>query len=149
MVFITAAARLFKFSLKSIAATAEAIHFYLVFITAAARLFECNCNSNPRLPGIYNFSAAIPESIAATANAVHFYHVSILWGQTRSFTRPDKHNKTILTVRKMAKIRKQYNQVPHLTQDTTCESNKNTINITNKSQEVSLSYNLKSPHSLH
>ena len=40
-------------------------------------------------------------------------------------------------VRKMAKIRKRYNQVPHLTQDTTWESNKNTINITNKSQEAS------------
>ena len=37
----------------------------------------------------------------------------------------------------MAKIRKRYNQVPHLTQDTILESNKNTINITNKSQEVS------------
>ena len=40
-------------------------------------------------------------------------------------------------VRNGAKIRKRYNQVPHLTQDTTCESNKNTINITNKSQKVS------------
>ena len=38
-------------------------------------------------------------------------------------------------VRKMAKIRKRYNQVPHLTQDTTWDSHKNTINITNKSQE--------------
>ena len=38
------------------------------------------------------------------------------------------------TVRKTAKIRKRYNQVPHLTQDTTWESNKNTINITNKGQ---------------
>ena len=37
----------------------------------------------------------------------------------------------------MTKIRKRYNQVPHLTQDTTCKSDKNTINITNKSQEVS------------
>ena len=37
----------------------------------------------------------------------------------------------------MAKIRKRYNQVPHPTQDTTLESNKNTININNKSQEVS------------
>ena len=37
----------------------------------------------------------------------------------------------------MAKIRKQYNQLPHLNQDTTWESNKNTINVTNKSQEVS------------
>ena len=37
----------------------------------------------------------------------------------------------------MAKIRNQYNQVPHLTKDTTRESNKTTINITNKSQEVS------------
>ena len=40
-------------------------------------------------------------------------------------------------VRKTAKIRKRYNQVPHLIQDTTWESSKNTINITNKSQEVS------------
>ena len=32
---------------------------------------------------------------------------------------------------------KRYNQVPHLTQVTTWENNKNTINITNKSQEVS------------
>ena len=37
----------------------------------------------------------------------------------------------------MASIRKRYNQVPLMTQDTTQESNKNTINITNKSQEVS------------
>ena len=37
----------------------------------------------------------------------------------------------------MAKIRKRYNQAPQLTQDTTWKSNKNTINITNKSQEVS------------
>ena len=43
----------------------------------------------------------------------------------------------ITKVRKLAKIRKRYNQVPHLTQDTTLESNNNTINITNKSQEVS------------
>ena len=41
-----------------------------------------------------------------------------------------------MKVRKTAKIRKRYNQVPHLTLDTTWESNKNTINITNKSQEV-------------
>ena len=40
-------------------------------------------------------------------------------------------------VRKEAEIRKRYNQVPHLAQDTTWESNKNTINITKKSQEVS------------
>ena len=42
-----------------------------------------------------------------------------------------------LKARKMAKIRNRYNQAPHLTQDTTCESNKNTIKITNKSKEVS------------
>ena len=40
-------------------------------------------------------------------------------------------------VRKMAKIRNRYNQVPHLTRDVTWESNKTTINITNKSKEVS------------
>ena len=42
-----------------------------------------------------------------------------------------------IKVKKEAKIRKGYNQVPHLTQDTIWDSNKNTVNITNKSQEVS------------
>ena len=42
----------------------------------------------------------------------------------------------LIKVRKAAKIRNRYNQVPHLTQDTTWERDKNT-NITNKSQEVS------------
>ena len=42
-----------------------------------------------------------------------------------------------IEVRKEATIRKRYNQVPNLTQDTTWESNKTTINITNKSQQVS------------
>ena len=40
-------------------------------------------------------------------------------------------------IRKTARIRNRYNQVPHLSQDTKWESNKITINITNKSQEVS------------
>ena len=44
---------------------------------------------------------------------------------------------TTTKVRKEAKIRKRYNQVHHWTQDTTWESNKNTINITNKIQEAS------------
>ena len=48
-----------------------------------------------------------------------------------------KDQKLAVKVRKTAKFRKGYTQVPHLTQDTTWESNKNTINITNKSQEVS------------
>ena len=43
----------------------------------------------------------------------------------------------LIKVRKTAKIRKRYKQVSHLSQDTTSESNKNTINITNKSQGVS------------
>ena len=40
-------------------------------------------------------------------------------------------------VRKTARTRNRYNQVPHLSQDTKWKSNKITINITNKSQEVS------------
>ena len=40
-------------------------------------------------------------------------------------------------VRKATKIRNRYNQVPHLTQDTTWESDKTQLNITNKSKEVS------------
>ena len=43
----------------------------------------------------------------------------------------------VIKVRKTAKIRIQYNQVPNQSQDTTWESNKNTINTTNKSKEVS------------
>ena len=39
--------------------------------------------------------------------------------------------------RKKAKIRNRYNQVPHLSHDTKWDSNEITINITNKSQEVS------------
>ena len=38
-------------------------------------------------------------------------------------------------VRKAAKIRNRYKQAPHLTQDTTWESDKTQFNITNKSQE--------------
>ena len=45
--------------------------------------------------------------------------------------------KSFTKVRKNANIRKRYNQVSHLTKDTTWESNKSTINI-NKSQDVSL-----------
>ena len=41
-------------------------------------------------------------------------------------------------VRKTAMIRNNYNQVPHLSQDTKWKSIKITINITNKSQEVGL-----------
>ena len=42
---------------------------------------------------------------------------------TRAHIWPVKY----INVRKTAKIRKRYNQVPHLTQDTTLESDKNTI----------------------
>ena len=40
-------------------------------------------------------------------------------------------------IRKAAKIRNRYNQVPHLTRDTTWESDKTQLNITNECQEVS------------
>ena len=52
------------------------------------------------------------------------------------FAHAQLHN-SVNKVSKMAKIRKRYDQVTHLTQDTTWESDKNTINITNKSQEAS------------
>ena len=51
------------------------------------------------------------------------------------FAHAQLHN-SVNKVSKMAKIRKRYNQVTHLTQDTTWESDKNKINITNKSQEA-------------
>ena len=46
--------------------------------------------------------------------------------------------KILIKVRKKAKIRNQYNQVPHLAQDTTWESDKNTRkHHIQQSQEVS------------
>ena len=61
-----------------------------------------------------------------------YWHGSHI-GQVTSITLINFH---FFKVRKAAKIRKRYNQVPHLTQDTTWESKKNAINITNKSKEV-------------
>ena len=46
-------------------------------------------------------------------------------------------NDCCIKVRKVAKTRNQYNQVPHLTQDTTWESENTQLNTTNESQEVS------------
>ena len=43
-----------------------------------------------------------------------------------------------IKVGRVAKISNQYNQVPHLTQDTTWESDNSQLNITNESHEVSL-----------
>ena len=42
-----------------------------------------------------------------------------------------------MMVRKVAKIRNQYNQVPHLTQDTTWKVTKIQLNITNKRSAIS------------
>ena len=42
----------------------------------------------------------------------------------------------ILKVRNVTGIRNRYNQAPHLTQDTTWESDKTQLNITNESQKV-------------
>ena len=42
-----------------------------------------------------------------------------------------------MKVKKVAKIRNRYNQIPHLTQDTTWESDKKQLNNSNESQEVS------------
>ena len=43
----------------------------------------------------------------------------------------------LIKVRKTARVRNRYKQVPDMSQDTKWESNKITINNTNKSQEVS------------
>ena len=45
-----------------------------------------------------------------------------------------KFKRSVGKVRKVAKIRNRYHQVPHLTQNTTWESDKTPINITNKRQ---------------
>ena len=53
--------------------------------------------------------------------------------------------KEFYKVRKAAKIKYRYNQVPHLTQDTTWESDKIQLNITNESREPNLALNLFVP----
>ena len=72
---------------------------------------------------VSNFLCESSISIKATYMVLYVLYVSYIYE---------------LKVGTSAKIRKRYNQVPHLTQHTTWESNKNTINITNKSQDVSL-----------
>ena len=59
-------------------------------------------------------------------NSIHSFEDSV-----------DLDHLTSIEVRQTARIRNQYNQVPHLSQDIKRESNKITINITNKTQEVS------------
>ena len=57
--------------------------------------------------------------------------------KTQNDTKHRNTYKALTHVRKTTKIRKRYNQVPHLNNDTSWESNKNTINIANRSQEIS------------
>ena len=59
----------------------------------------------------------------------------------------DNNQADYIKIRKNAKIRNRYNQVPHLTQDTTIESNKNTQNITYK-RAKSLALSKQVPPSL-
>ena len=47
------------------------------------------------------------------------------------------YHTTIIKVSKGAKIRNQYNQVPHLTQDTNGKVTNSQLDTTNESQEVS------------
>ena len=47
------------------------------------------------------------------------------------------HKNEFLKVRKMARIRNQYNQAPHLTQDTNGNVTTSQLDITKESQEVS------------
>ena len=61
-----------------------------------------------------------------------FFRVSKYLSIRASYGNPQRSQFSLYScfkVRKTAKIRKRYNQVPHLTQGTTWESNKNTINI--------------------
>ena len=51
--------------------------------------------------------------------------------------RERKMSNSMRKVRKRAKIRNQYNQVPHLTHDTNGKVTTSQIDITNESQEVS------------
>ena len=90
-----------------------------------------------------------PWTIPFTYHSIHgpnsnYLHIPF-YGPKSSYLHGLFHSRTIpfmdhlqIKVRKTAKTRKWYNQVPHLTQDTTWESDKNEINITSKSQEVSL-----------
>ena len=58
------------------------------------------------------------------------------WGCSWDFDTYRIHIQYTCKIRKEAKIRQRYYQVPHLTQDIIWENNKNTINITNNIHEV-------------
>ena len=63
-------------------------------------------------------------------NLLHYLYNKHIFSQWRSNLAYMLQDTLFIKIRKTSKIRKRYNQVPHLTQDTTWESNKNTINIT-------------------
>ena len=58
----------------------------------------------------------------------------------------DKYVILFLKVSKGLKIRNRYNQAPHLTQDTNGKVTNSWLDITNKSQEVSISQQVTTRH---
>ena len=55
----------------------------------------------------------------------------------KSFSEPEYYKYIKIKVRKKAKLRNRYNQVPHLTQDTNGKVTNSQLDITNERQEVS------------
>ena len=69
----------------------------------------------------------------------HFYMLDKKYRDQTDFTRFNVRqvSRATFKIRKTARIRNRYKQPPHLSKNTKWENNKITINITNKSQEVS------------
>ena len=77
------------------------------------RMFEKFYIKVPKTPTLY------------AASSLYFIIYTVSYDKALMFN--------MFKVRKVAKIRNRYNQAPHLTTDTTWESDKTQLNITNES----------------
>ena len=88
--------------------------------------------SGPRFLG-----CRTPLPLCQQATSIQCKNMQQIYGQKLTRRGVVLFYKMFVKVKRTANIGKRYNQVPHLSQDAIWENNKNRINITNNSQEVS------------
>ena len=83
---------------------------------------------------MFNISIVLISILRSTINVVlsKFHSLTKVWSLLIYIV-----SLRIIKVSKVAKIRKRYNQVPHLTQDTNGKVKNSQLDTTNESQEVS------------
>ena len=87
---------------------------------------------NDRLDGLESQEVEPCSEVSVWLSVLNFYLA--MWNADMKL---EKTMSVVFKVRKSAKIRNRYNQVPHLTQDTNGKVTNSQLDITNESQDVS------------